>query len=147
LITYDHKHTERLHTDFSMNAFQPAYPFGHGLGYSPIRYESLELLKPLPAMESDSLRVRVRLRNEGSFTQKETIMVFVGDSVASITPPVKRLRAFKPVEIKAGTSLAVDLPIPFSSLGFVGRDLRQTLEPGWFSVQVGPLMEQWQWKP
>lgn len=147
LITYDHKHTERLHTDFSMNAFQPAYAFGHGLGYSPIRYESLELLKPLPAMESDSLRVRVRLRNEGSYTQKETIMVFVGDSVASITPPVKRLRAFKPVEIKTGTSLAVDLSIPFSSLGFVGRDLRQTLEPGWFSVQVGPLMERWQWKP
>jgi beta-glucosidase len=147
LLTYDHKHTERLHTDFSMNAFKPAYEFGHGLGYAPIRYESMELLKPLPAHASDSLRLRVRLRNEGRYTQNETLLAFVSDSVASITPPVKRLRAFKPVLIKAGASTAVDLAIPLASLGFVGRDLRQTLEPGWFTVQVGPLQERWQWIP
>jgi len=147
LMTYDHKHTERLHTDFSMNAFQPAYAFGHGLGYAPIRYESLELLKPLPADATDSLRLRVRLRNEGRYTQKESLLAFVSDSVASITPPAKRLRAFKPIVIKAGASIEVDLCIPFASLGFVGRDLKQTLEPGWFTVQVGPLHERFEWQP
>jgi beta-glucosidase len=147
LMTYDHKHTERLHTDFSMNAFQPAYAFGHGLGYAPIRYESLELLQPLPARATDSLRLRVRLRNEGVYTQKETVMAFVSDSVASITPPAKRLRAIKAVVLQSGASTEVDLVFPISSLGFVGRDLKHTLEPGWFTLQVGPLQTRWEWIP
>lgn len=147
LMTYDHKHTERLHTDFSMNAFQPAYAFGHGLGYAPIRYETLELLQPLPARATDSLRVRVRLRNEGGYTQKETVMAFVSDSVASITPPAKRLRAIKPVVLQSGASAEVDLVFPLASLGFVGRDLKHTLEPGWFTLQVGSLQTRWEWIP
>jgi len=145
LLTYDHKHTERLATDFTMNAFRPAFEFGHGLGYSPIRYDSLQLLLPRTNRPDDMLRLQVRLSNQGSFHQNESVLVFVSDSVASVTPPVKRLRAFQNVSIPPGSTMTSVIHIPMHALGFVGRDLKQTLEPGWFTLRVGTLQQRFKW--
>ena len=70
---------------------------------------------------------------------KEAVLVYVSDLVASITPPVKRLRAFDKIALEAGASQTVSFEIPVQDLAFVGRNNQWILEPGTFKVRVGGL--------
>jgi beta-glucosidase len=61
--------------------------------------------------------------------------------VASLTPDVKRLRAFEKVELQAGESRTVTFNLALKDLAFVGVDLKKHLEAGTFTIQVGNLKQ------
>jgi beta-glucosidase len=67
------------------------------------------------------------------------VQLYVSDLVASIAPPVKKLRAFKKVDLKAGESKTVSFTLSPEDLSFVGRDNKWTTETGDFNIQIGPL--------
>jgi len=136
LLTYDHKGTEQIHIDFSTNAFQPQWEFGHGLSYTTFEYSDLQLNTGPKAIE-----VQVKVSNAGQRTGKEVVQVYVTDKVASVTPSVKRLRAFKKIELEAGANQTLSFEIGLDELAFVGRNNRWVTEDGEFELEVGGLRE------
>jgi len=140
LLTYDHKYTERLDQKFGWDAFNPQWEFGHGLSYSKLEYSDLKVSSETVS-ENDIIEISVKVKNNGPYDAKEAVLVYVSDRVASITPSIKRLRAFKKETIKNKETKEFTFKIPVKELSFVGKDNTWILEDGWFDIQVGNLKE------
>ncbi len=140
LLTYDHVLTETLGPGFDRRptAFNPQWELGHGLSYTTFAYSALRLgadeLAP-----GDSLTVEVTVANTGARAGQETVLLFTRQHYASVTPPVRRLRAFHKIELEPGASRTVTFRLSTDDLRFTGRDGRPTLEPGAFDVIVAGL--------
>ena len=135
-VTYDRKGTEDVNVDFYMTGFQPQYAFGHGLSYSEVVTTGLRILNEDEVVLGDDLRVEVALENTGNRTSTEVVMLFAQDRVASITPSVDKLKAYKRVFVDAGATKTVELSVPTSDLGFIGLDHTYVVEPGVFGLRV-----------
>ncbi|MEM7037206.1 MAG: fibronectin type III-like domain-contianing protein, partial [Bacteroidota bacterium] len=140
LVPYDHKATARLDTKFGYNAFNPQWNFGTGLSYSTFEYDNLQLDKT-SYQRNDVVHVSVDLKNTSDRNGKEVVQVYVTDKVASITPSVRRLRAFNKVLVTGQQQAKVEFDIPVSELAFVDKDLKWTVEPGEFELTIGPLKQ------
>jgi beta-glucosidase len=137
-LTYDHKHTERIHTDFSLSAFRPQFTFGSGLNYSQVEVVNLSVSGETFGL-SDSVEVSATLHNTGSRDAEDVVLLFSQDRVASITPSVDRLRAFRRVNVPAGQRVDVVFNLPIQELGFIGQDLHYVVEPGEFGLRIDTL--------
>ncbi|MFN5317679.1 MAG: glycoside hydrolase family 3 C-terminal domain-containing protein, partial [Bacteroidia bacterium] len=138
LLWYDHKYTETLDQKFGNTAFNPQWEFGHGLSYSNVKYSDLRISAD-SFSGNDSVSVSVRLSNLSSRAVKESVLLFVRDHYASVTPAVKRLRDFTKVELAAGESREVSFVIKAKTLSFIAEDLISRTEPGAFDVSIGNL--------
>jgi beta-glucosidase len=147
LLTYDHKWTERLDPQFGMDAFKPAFAFGEGQGFWPVRYEEARLRDTVLRGLDAVLQVEVSLRNTGPMQQRETVLVMVGDSVASVTPSFRRLRDFRSVDLAPGASQKVLFSIPVKELQFVGLGMQNVLEKGWFNLNIQKFNLPFRWEP
>jgi len=147
LLTYDHKWTERLDPQFGMDAFKPAFAFGAGQGFWPVRYENVRLIDTLLRGMDAVLRLEVSLHNTGPQSQRETVLVMVGDSVASVTPSFRRLRDFRSVDLGPGEIQKVMFAIPVKEFRFVGLDMRDVLEKGWFNASIQQFNLPFRWEP
>ena len=138
LLWYDHKYTETLDQKFGNTAFNPQWEFGYGLSYSNVKYSDLRISAD-SFSGNDSVSVSVRLSNPSSRAVKESVLLFVRDHYASVTPAVKRLRDFTKVELAAGESREVSFVIKAKTLSFIAEDLISRTEPGAFDVSIGNL--------
>ena len=134
-MTYDHKYTEQIDTHFGADAFQPQYRFGDGLSYSQVEYSKLSSDKMIYGM-TDVMNFSVQLTNRSNRSTVEIVHLFSQDSVASVTPSVDRLRAFKRVVIEANESVQVDFQVAVHDLAFVNRDMQRVVEPGSFGIRI-----------
>ena len=125
-------------TDSSSAGYNPEWPFGYGLSYTTFRYDDMRLAVPILAA-GDTLAVTVTVTNSGPREGREPILLYVRQLVASVTPPMRRLRAFDAVTLAAGETRAVTLRVPVRDLSFVGRNDRVVLEPGEYNVMIGPF--------
>ncbi|MEO1434380.1 MAG: glycoside hydrolase family 3 N-terminal domain-containing protein [Bacteroidota bacterium] len=136
LETYDYKGTDNyLHRGDTIIGYQPLFPFGHGLSYTRFAYSDLTA-----SVLGETVKVSVKITNTGNRDGKETVIVYVRDNVASITPSNRRVRAFDKLELKSGESQTATFEIPVERLGFVGIDNKWIVEPGGFEVFVGDQM-------
>ncbi|MBQ8051440.1 MAG: glycoside hydrolase family 3 C-terminal domain-containing protein [Bacteroidaceae bacterium] len=141
LTTYDHKPCENTGGQMEGNYNYEAttdvqWPFGYGLSYTTFRYSNLRVDHPAFAA-GDSLTFTVDVTNTGQRVGKESVLLYVSDLVASLTPDVRRLRAFEKVELKPGETQTVALRIAAQDLAFVGYDNHWRLEEGDFRATVG----------
>lgn len=109
------------------------YPFGHGLTYGAVEYSPVRLSAPTMAWNGE-ITAAVTLTNAGSRAVSEVVQLYIRDKSASITQPVRLLKAFRRVTVPAGGSVEAAMPLRFAELGFLGPDLRPTVEPGLFDV-------------
>ncbi len=131
-LTYDHKRTEAVAQDFSYNAFNPQWEFGHGLSFSTCSYSDVTLADDTIDFNG-SIDISLSLDNQNAiYVHKEVVKVFITDKVATITPSAKRLRDFKKVSIDPSGSAEMSFSIPVSELSFVGMDNEWILEEGWW---------------
>jgi beta-glucosidase len=140
LLTYDHRQTEALApgNDRGPTGYNPQWEFGHGLSYTTFAYRDLRLSAERIGA-ADSLTVQVTVANTGERAGQETVLLFTRQHYASVTPAVRRLRAFEKVELAPGASRTVTFTLRPDDLRFVARDGRLVLEPGDFDVMVGGL--------
>ena len=106
LRTYDHKAFEEQDTSFGLKAFQPQFEFGFGLSYTTFDYSGLSV-EPRTVGRGSGVTVSVTVRNSGRRAGSEVVQLFVSDHVASVTPPVKRLKRFVKVTLEPGESRQV----------------------------------------
>lgn len=100
------------------------------MSYTKFEYLSAVTDKNSYDFDKDTcINVTVKVKNTGDRDGKEVVQVYVRDAVSSIVMPVKELKAFKKIFIRAGNSEEITLEIPLS-------ELRLTDNDGKFSVTV-----------
>ncbi len=117
----------------------PAYPFGHGLGYTTWEYEALNCAPWLP--EGGDLELSVRIRNTGTRPGKEVLQAYLAEpgEPAKRGRPLRALAAFAVVRAEPGESAQVTLTIPARSFARYDESLASWITHGGeFTVQVGP---------
>jgi beta-glucosidase len=144
-IYYAHKNTGRpligpWFQKFKSNYLdvpnEPLYPFGYGLSYTQFEYGDLKLSSTDMRMDGE-IKVSVTVTNKGSRDGKEVVQLYVRDVVGSITRPVKELKGFQKIDLKAGESKEVSFTLTAKDLSFYNADLQFVAEPGEFNVFVG----------
>jgi len=140
LITYDYKPCEnldRMEGAYDYDAVVSVqWAFGYGLSYTTFEYSNLKADKT-SFTANDEITFTLDVKNVGNVAGKESILLFTSDLVASLTPDVRRLRAFDKVELQPGETKTVTLKVKGSDMAFVGYDGKWILEAGDFNVQVG----------
>ena len=138
LRTYDHKAFEELDSSFGLKAYQPQWDFGTGLSYTTFAYSDLQVT-PATARAGDPVTVSVTVANTGARAGAEVVQLYVSDLVASVTPPVKRLRRFAKVPLDPGQKRTVTFTLGRDDFSFIGEAEKPVVEPGAFTLQVGGL--------
>jgi beta-glucosidase len=117
--------------------FTPEYPFGYGLTYSTIEYSKPRLSSPV-LRGDQSITVSAEIANHGMRDVTETVQLYIRDLVASVAQPVRKLRGFQRIALKAGESRQVSFSISRSDLAFYDEHMRLVTEPGRFQVWIAP---------
>ena len=119
----------------------PLYAFGHGLTYGRFAYEALDV-EPRRVREQDTLKIAVRLRNDGARAAEETVFLFVRDKVARVTRPLLELKGYAKLHLLPGAAGVVTFDLPAAELRYLGEDLQPLFEAGEVEILVGPSAEQ-----
>ncbi|WP_018341509.1 beta-glucosidase BglX [Cytophaga aurantiaca] len=115
--------------------YTPQYPFGYGLSYTRFTYAKTTIEKNT-LTKVDSLIVTTTVTNTGNRIGTETVQLYVQDVTASLVRPVRELKAFAQVELKAGETKTVRFAIAVSELGFYNNEGIYLIEPGTFNLWV-----------
>jgi beta-glucosidase len=138
-VFYDRKPTEEIREVFNDNVgsgYDPLFPFGHGLSYTTFEYTNLQLSNNVLSGD-EKLSVKISVKNSGSRDGKHIVELYTRDLYASITPGMKRLRAFQKIFLKAGESKEVIFTIDKNDIAFVNAQLKTVTEPGEFEIMIG----------
>lgn len=147
-IYYNYKNTGRP-TNNDGNVFwshytdvekTPLYPFGHGLSYTTFEYSDLKL-NGNSFKIGNEVSISVTLKNTGKREGKEVVQLYIRDLFGSITRPVKELKGFELVELKAGETKNITFLLNKETLGFYNNDGTYIVEPGDFKIFVGGSSE------
>ena len=113
----------------------PLYPFGFGLSYSKFEYSNLQL-SATEISANGSLMAKATIKNISNVDGYEVVQLYVHDLVGSIARPVKELKGFQKIFIKAGESKIVEFDLKAADLAFYGRDLVKKTESGDFEMWI-----------
>jgi beta-glucosidase len=132
-LTYDHKHsTEARYVDLD---WRPLFPFGHGLSYTQFAYTNLTV-EP-EETTATKFTVSVTVTNIGDRDGDEVVQLYLRDVVASVTTPVRLLKAFERIHLKAGEQRTLSFSLGHRELSLIDRQLNRVVEPGDFEVYIG----------
>lgn len=143
-VYYNHKNTGRPFDE--KNKFtskyidipnEPLYPFGYGLSYTTFEYGDITLSKT-NLKGNETLTVSTTVTNTGRYPGEETVQLYIGDPVASISRPVKELKGFRKIFLQPGEKKEVSFTVTTEDLKFYNADLKYVWEPGEFIIYVGP---------
>jgi len=115
---------------------EPLYAFGYGLSYTQFAYSKLQMDKNSFSV-NDSIRFSLEVQNTGKLAGEEVVQIYVHDKVATITRPVRELKAFKNVFLEPGETQKISFSLPTEALAFYKADLSFGTEPGWFTIFAG----------
>lgn len=145
-LYYNHKNTgrplaegkwfEKFRSNYLDVSNDPVYPFGYGLSYSQFDYSDVSLSST--AIDSNGeLTASITVTNKGKMDGKEVVQFYIRDIVGSVTRPVKELKGFEKIFLKAGEAKTVTFKITPELLKFCNYDLNYVFEPGDFDVMIG----------
>lgn len=132
-----HSRNEGFYTDLGKELSTPLWPFGFGLSYTRFEYSPVILSRK--KLKADAtLTAKVRVRNTGTRSGRETVFWYVRDPEASISQPLQRLIGFEKFELAPGGEKVVCFKVhPQNDLAFVNEDGVRILEPGRFLLWAG----------
>lgn len=114
----------------------PLYPFGYGLSYTHFTYDVPQLNTDSLGW-NDTLKISVKITNDGQLRGAEIAQLYISDLVASISPPVKKLKGFKRIILNAGEARTLIFSITRKDLSFYDKKMNITAEPGAFELCLG----------
>ncbi|MBS1743090.1 MAG: beta-glucosidase BglX [Bacteroidetes bacterium] len=145
-LYYAHKNTgrplgegkwfEKFRSNYLDVSNDALYPFGFGLSYTNFTYSDL-LLSATNVKGNQTLKASVTVTNSGNREAKEVVQLYIRDMVGSVTRPVKELKGFQKINLKAGETKTVTFNITPEDLKFYNSDLVYDWEPGEFEIMIG----------
>ncbi|KAJ2877582.1 hypothetical protein H4R27_006156, partial [Coemansia aciculifera] len=121
------------------NEYTPQWPFGFGLGYSPLTYSNITVdstqLRP-----GKPVKLRVSIRNDGMLDQRESVLMYTTQSFRTgYEPELFRLRRFDKVEIKRGMASVVEFTLTAEELAYYNRDLVRVIDPSPVNITINAM--------
>jgi beta-glucosidase len=147
LEKYNRKYTESLGDEEQNNdakyekSYSPQFEFGTGLSYTTFAYSNLKIDKT-EISNSDDLTVTVDVKNTGKVNGKVSVLLYLSDKVASITPEVKALKRFEKISLTPNESKTITFTLNQKDLQFVNNDLKWISEKGTFKIQIEALTQE-----
>ena len=145
-LYYNHKNTGRplaegrWFSKFLSNYLdvdnEPLYPFGYGLSYTDFEYGDIEL-SAQHKERGKSVTASITVTNVGERDGAEVVQLYIRDVVGSITRPVKELKGFRKIFLRAGERETVTFDITDDMLSFYDYDLNRVAEQGDFDIMIG----------
>ena len=133
-------YTESIHLGncaYDRAGARPAFPFGHGLGYTT--WEYLEVTAPARVEPDGSAVVTARVRNTGSRAGREVVQVYASRPDSTVERPTRWLAGFAAVTADPGQEITAEVPVPARALAHWDVDANAwTIEPGSYHLAVGP---------
>ncbi|HFI4796342.1 TPA: beta-glucosidase BglX [Elizabethkingia anophelis] len=127
---------EKFRSNYIDECNTPLFPFGYGLSYTSFGYSDVELSKT-QLSGNDQLTASITLTNNGKYDGNEVVQLYIRDMVGSVTRPVKELKGFQKVFLKAGESKKVSFTITPEDLKFYNSELKYDWEAGEFDIMIG----------
>lgn len=134
---------KRFSSSYMDSPNSPLYSFGYGLSYTSFEYSDFALSSGSMAADG-SVTASVKITNTGSYDGDEIVQLYIHDVYSSMTRPVKELKAFRRIHVRAGETVEVRFEITPDMLSwyyvspFETGEPQLTLEPGDFEIMVGP---------
>lgn len=142
-LYYNQKNTGRpysaTHVTYSGYTDAPKtalYPFGFGLSYTTFEYSDLALDKTEIGVNGE-LKASVKVTNTGKVDGEEVVQLYLRDVVGSLVRPIKELKGFEKIMLKAGESKTITFTINTDLLQFYTANNKWEVEPGEFNVWIG----------
>lgn len=134
---YNHKRSAFFHPAVCTDN-KPLFPFGYGLSYTSFRYSDLKLSKQIiPNDGKAQIIASVTIENTGQRDGVEICQLYINDLVSSVSRPVKELKDFLRVGLKAGEKRTVEFTITPDKLAFYDLNMNPIVEAGEFEVMIG----------
>lgn len=122
---------------FDTKDVAPQFPFGFGLSYTTFEYSGLKVTAGKVSGEQP-IEVSLDVRNTGARPGAEVVELYVHDGHSKIDRPVRELKGFHRVELKAGETQTVHFTLDRAALSYWGpAQSAWVAEPGTFEIQVG----------
>jgi len=134
-MIYNHKPSAYFHK-YADEKKTPLYPFGYGLSYTNYKY-SKPLLSDNTLTKENTILVTTEITNTGEVDGEEVAQLYIRDNVSSVTRPVKELKGYQRVFLKAGETKTVEFTLGAESLAFYDIDMNYVVEPGTFTIMTG----------
>ncbi|MFZ5519216.1 MAG: beta-glucosidase BglX [Candidatus Zhuqueibacterota bacterium] len=115
--------------------FTPLFPFGFGLSYARFEYSDLKLSSQRYKL-GEKIIVSARIKNSGDVEADEVAQLYVRDLVGDRTRPVKELKGFQRVHLKAGEEKTVTFELTTDQLAFCNQKMELATEPGDFHIWI-----------
>lgn len=133
-VYYNHKPTAKRGYAFSETT--ALYPFGYGLSYTDFTYSDLQINKTT-AGAGDEIQISMKITNSGKRDGDEVVQLYIRDPIASLTRPVKELKGFQRVSLKAKESAQIQFTLSVNQLGFYDQQMNYIVEPGKIELMLG----------
>ena len=130
------KEFQKYRSNYLDEKNSPLYPFGYGLSYTTFEYSDI-VLSSTSMTTNSKIKATITIANTGKYDGKETVQLYIRDLVGSTVRPVKELKSFQKIELKAGEVKDVTFEITLDMLKFFNYDLNLVAEPGDFEVMIG----------
>ncbi|WP_348970765.1 beta-glucosidase BglX [Pseudomonas atacamensis] len=114
----------------------PLFPFGYGLSYTTFALSDMAL-SSTTLNASGKLDASVMVKNTGKRDGETVVQLYIQDVTGSMIRPVKELKNFQKIMLKAGEQKVVHFTITEEDLKFYNAQLKYAAEPGKFNVQIG----------
>jgi beta-glucosidase len=134
-LVYNHKPTGR-NDDYGNLSGKPLFPFGFGLSYTSFQYSNLVIEKPIFPI-GESSEIRFKIKNSGKYDGEEVVQLYLHDRLSSLARPVKELKGFKRVILKAGEEKEIRFTLTPEMMKTLNEELEWVIEPGEFRVMIG----------
>ncbi len=133
---FNHKpHPHPIGADEHPSSYDPLFEFGHGLSYTSVEYESIEL-STASVTPGEDVAVSVTVANTGGRHGSEVVQVFGRDEYSSVVTPVRELWAFERLELDPGERRTVDLEISADEIGLFDRTRDDRTDAGTLRLSV-----------
>ena len=122
---------------YDYKEIEPLFPFGHGLSYTTFEYSDIKLSTNAFSADEE-LTVSVVVKNTGKADGKEVVQLYVSDKNSSVIRPVRELKGFEKVSLKAGESKKVMFKLNRRAFAFYCEPAHDWIvEEGDFEICVG----------
>jgi beta-glucosidase len=123
-------------TSFHLDAGdKPLFPFGYGLSYSTFKYSEVKITKK-EITADEKLTIECNITNTGIYDAAEVAQLYIRDLVASLARPIRELKGFQKIYLKAGETKTVSFTLNADQLSFWNADMVKRAEPGEFQVWI-----------
>lgn len=113
------------------------FPFGFGLSYTTFEYSDMKLSSDR-IKDADTVTVSFKIKNTGKVDGAEIAQIYVADKESTIFRPVKELRAFEKVFLKAGEEKEISVELSKRAFAFWNININDWMvETGEFDILIG----------